>query len=391
MKRIISVGISVLLIVSVLCGCFNNNENVLRTAYKEKIENSEIVYPLYESLNGEEKEKYIDLCTAIEEHNENLIQVGMYDTEEEADAAIQRVQCILIELAFEHPEYFWVDPYVCLVDKNKLFGKYFAYIRLTYIIDKEEAVDKKALFDEKANEILNSANEKELLFDKLLYIYDTILSGAVYDQAVVDSKETATLVRTAYGCLVDGNTICSGYSMAFNYFLQKLGIESGVEFNNYDHFKELDEEGHVWNYCKLDGEYYYFDLTWDDTAFIGDEYKQYIDHSHIYFGVTKEELSKSNFTLTSDAPTPHCNGTKYNYFKYKNYNIPEYSYDLVKKIMLEQSENKYIELRFDEPDELLKAEDELMLQGYSYSILPSKENIRYFISGSGLHMYIIFD
>ena len=38
---------------------------------------------------------------------------------------------------------------------------------------------------------------------------------------------------------------------------QRLGYECGVEFNNYTNFSILT--GHVWNYCKIEDDYYYFD------------------------------------------------------------------------------------------------------------------------------------
>lgn len=389
MKRVVSLGLSVLLIVVIFCGCFDG-ESALKTEYKAKIENSDISYPLYDRLSDEDKNIYTEMCVRIENHSKNSIYLGIYDTEDDADEAVRNARNILYQLAYEHPDYFWVDPYTCMLNKYNIFGKYYVSISIVYIIDEEETADKKEIFDKKVDEILKIANENNLLFDKLLSIYDAILSGAEYDRSIIDNKNTDLLERNAYGCLVEGKTICSGYSMAFNLFMQKLGLECGVEFNNYD-FSLETEDSHVWNYCKLDGEYYYFDPTWDDTLFEDERYKPYIEYSHIYFAVNKDELSKSNLTMLSEVPTPSCEGIEYNYFIYKNQNISEYSFDAAKSVILEQDENKYVELRFDTPDQLLKAEDELMLQGYIYLILDSKENIRYVISDSGLHMYIFFD
>lgn len=187
---------------------------------------------------------------------------------------------------------------------------------------------------------------------------------------------------------MDGKTICSGYTLAFDAIMKRLGFECGVEFNNYSNFSILT--GHVWNYCKIEDDYYYFDLTWDDTGFDSEYYKQYFDYSYAYFGITKDELSKTNFSLSSDAPTPYCSGTKYNYFIYKGYNFSEYNFETAKEAILKQASQDYAVLRFDSYGKLLEAERELFKEGKINSILPNKSDIRYIISNSSLYLYIFF-
>ena len=388
-KKFISIGMSVILIVLVFCGCTDNNKELI-AKYKVKIENSEITYPLYERLSDEEKELYLQMCARIENHSEDDIKLGAFKTKEEGEAAIKRVHEILVELAYEQPQYFWVNTNTCLTNNVKIFGEYYATVKMVYIMDQDERAEKQVVFDKRVNEILDAANSKEQLFDKVLYIYDEIMADTVYDHEVLELEKPPALKLNAYGCLVGGSTVCSGYSMAFNFLMQKLGLESGVEFNSYDIYLEF-EDRHVWNYCKLDGDYYYFDLTWDDTLFEDEMYDPYIEYSHLYFAISKDELLKSNDTILNDVPTPYCDGTKYNYYIYKNQNVSKYSFDAVKPIILEQSNNKYIELRFDDAEQTLKAEDELMTKGYIYIILKNKKDIRYVISDSGLHMYIFFD
>ena len=187
---------------------------------------------------------------------------------------------------------------------------------------------------------------------------------------------------------MDGKTICSGYTLAFDVIMKRLGFECGVEFNNYENFSILT--GRVWNYCKIEDDYYYFDLTWDDGAFDTDYYKQYFDYSYTYFGITRDELSKTNFTLSSDAPTPYCNGTKYNYFVYNGYNFSEYNDETIKSAILKQASQNYAALRFDDYGILLEAERKLFEEGRINSILPNKNDIRYIIDRSSLYLYIFF-
>lgn len=125
-------------------------------------------------------------------------------------------------------------------------------------MDEDTARIKEQEYQKKVNEIVEHAKAENGIFNKVLYVHDYILENCRYDYELA-KKDKADLGVSAYGCLIEGSTICSGYTLAFTSIMQKLGIEVGSEFNNYAQFSII--EGHVWNYCKLDGEYYYFDLT----------------------------------------------------------------------------------------------------------------------------------
>ena len=76
-----------------------------------------------------------------------------------------------------------------------------------------------------------------------------------YEDEVENNKElTNKEVHKATGALLDGLAICGGYSDAMAIFLNKLGL------NNY----KIASANHVWNYVKLDNNWYHLDLTWDD-------------------------------------------------------------------------------------------------------------------------------
>lgn len=383
--------VTILILCFVIGGCDKNDSAQIKKELQDRIDSNSAIYPVYYALNEEEKELYIDICAAIEGHKTS-VYIGEFDSKEESDEAIKWIKNIYRQLIYEQPDYFWVDPYRYTVNEVRDGKKYSLSLLFSYIIDEETATIKKEEYQQKVNEIVDAAKAETGIFNKVLYVYDSILENCEYDNELyADAKksEVSDLGVSAYGCLVEGKTICSGYTLAFTSIMQKLGIETGSEFNNYDEFSII--AGHVWNYCKLDGEYYYFDLTWDDTVFDSESYKPYMDHSYMYFGITKDELSKSNFTMTEDAPTPECNGTKYNYFVYKNQSFAQYDFEMVKASILNQVNEKYVALRFNSYGELLRAERELLTEGKIHTILPGKVNVRYVISNSSLHLYIFFD
>ncbi|MEG9487865.1 transglutaminase domain-containing protein [Mannheimia indoligenes] len=67
----------------------------------------------------------------------------------------------------------------------------------------------------------------------------------------------------AIGALVDQKAVCEGYSSAYRFVMNLLGIEtqmviSGVLPNS--------SVAHVWNRIKIDGQWYNIDATWDDNT-----------------------------------------------------------------------------------------------------------------------------
>ena len=267
MRKNLAIVISVLLIIGTACGCGSSSGTSAQNKqqYQSEIESQNGFYPLYESLYGEKKQLYIDICSTIKNYSKNSIELGEYETERDARTASKEMGTFYRNILFENPEYFWVDPYTFTINEIQSSGKYRLTLSPKYIVDEDVLQEKKSAFDQKVTEIVYTAKTKTTDFDKVLFVYDYILANSEYDYELIDSGDTTDLGRSAYGCLVDGETICSGYSMAFNIIMRKLGFECGYEFNNYDNFSIID--GHVWNYCKLENVYYYFDLTSQNSIY----------------------------------------------------------------------------------------------------------------------------
>ena len=93
--------------------------------------------------------------------------------------------------------------------------------------------------------------------DKIKAIHDYIINNTEYDTKKSDNiKDTTYKSNTAYGVLIQGYGICSGYSDAMKLFLDKLNIV------NY----KASNDQHIWNVVLLDGNWYHLDLTWDDPV-----------------------------------------------------------------------------------------------------------------------------
>ena len=342
-------------------------------------------YPIYNYLKSDEQDIYAKVCYGINNYDSS-VTFGPFSSEAECKSISDTLKTLYMQIVFEQSENFWTNPYYYEIQTTQLGDEYRLVLKFNYLIDKESLERDKSLFDKKIDSVISLAEKQSGDFEKVLFVYDYIMKNTVYDESVLSDDASASTGVNAYGCLIDGKTVCSGYALAFDAVLKRLGYECGVEFNNYNAFSIIS--GHVWNYCKLGEEYYYFDLTWDDTGYDSEEYKEYFEYAHNYFAITRDELSKSNFTLSSDAPTPPCNGKAYNYYIYKGYNVSSYSFDAVKKIIEKQSGQNYIEMRFDSYSELLRAKSELLDDGKIYDLV-NESSISYSVDESKLHLIIL--
>ena len=345
---------------------------------------------LYGTLSDREKEAYADFFAAVESRDEKLITIGSYDTQEDAEKGLDRWREMWCVLPYEHPEYFWLDmyEYLYLVEKE-LVGEYLLKIQPQYLMDEESLTEAKPRFDAKVDEIVREAESQPTLYDKVICVYDRIIADAEYDNELFEAKKFDDVGISAYGCLIDGKTICSGYAGAFCLIMRRLGIECGVEFDSYD--GDADKtDGHVWNYCKLDGEYYYFDLTWDDSPIKGESGEIYADHTYTYFGIDREELKESHET-SENSHVPHCDGQDYNYYIYGGMNLESYDFDAISEIIMAQQDKDVITIRFDDKEQTALAKSEFIGNSLLFDILPDIKSYSWLIPQTGHHLFIFVE
>lgn len=123
-------------------------------------------------------------------------------------------------------------------------------IKHTYTSEQIEAINKKV------NDFIESNIKSNMSTrEKIKVIHDYIIDNTEYDTLKTsDINDKTYLSNTAYGVLIEGYGICSGYSDAMKIFLDKLNII------NY----KISNDQHIWNLVYLDGQWLHLDLTWDD-------------------------------------------------------------------------------------------------------------------------------
>lgn len=159
---------------------------------------------------------------------------------------------------------------------------YVMSIDVEYIKTPEETQAELDEINSRIDTIMSGVSTEWDDFEKLVYFHDTVVTNCVYD-------ENSTDCYTAYGCLVDGRSVCEGYTKAMLMLCERADIGcipvvgQGIE--------EDETLPHIWNKVLIDGEWYGMDLTWDDpVSQMGDDYLRYD-----YFAVTDEEMNRDHF------------------------------------------------------------------------------------------------
>ena len=127
---------------------------------------------------------------------------------------------------------------------------------VTLIVHKLYTKEMIEVLNLKVNEVYdNNINENMSDREKVKVIHDYIINNSQYDSEKI-SGITKDNSNNAYGVLIDGYGICSGYTDSMALFLNKMKIPN----------IKVSSEKHIWNLVYIDGKWLNLDLTFDDPV-----------------------------------------------------------------------------------------------------------------------------
>ncbi len=246
-----------------------------------------IFYPYYSLLNGEEQKVYKQFYANVINYEDTFVPV--------VDISVDRIQVITESVLNDHPELFWLD--------NNYYYKYDRLNNVKQVTLSFNGTQKEQeVFYEKANEIIKEAKKLQNDYDKELYVHDELME-------LVEFEDGSPVNQSAYSALVNGKTVCAGYSRAFQYIMMQLGIPT------YYITGVGDGGEHAWNVVKLSDGYYNVDITWDDRL-----------SSHTLFNKTDEEFLKHHERSILSDKLVKCEALKYDYINISNREEVKYYY-----------------------------------------------------------------
>lgn len=255
----------------------------------------------FDSLSEAEQIWYRDMETILGCHLEEqpLSEEGLSRGLDET--CIDHVfQCVLND----HPELFYVEGYAYTKFTR---GDSITSIAFsgTYNADLETAKEKERQIQDAVLQILSGISEAASDYDKVKYVYDTLIRETDYELNSSDNQNI-------YSVFVNHASVCQGYAKATQYLLNRLGVACTLVLGNVD-----TGEGHAWNLVQVDGSYYYVDTTWGDASYQQEEgttmQLAMPEINYDYLNVTTAELLRTH-TIGGNVPMPACVATEANYY-----------------------------------------------------------------------------
>ena len=257
-----------------------DNKNNLILLYDEI---DTICNNFYEAkIDAEEKTyNYSDNTTSTEYLIGGDIEYSKYNL---TTAEVKMVYaCVLLD----HPEYYFTKGLITgsYTTKDSQTGEILTQIDYLNITCEAEYKDKTTRQTYLGN--INSYKEtiKELVKNitdnakKVRAIHDYIINNAKYALDSNGNPDNSSFSHNILGIIINKKGVCESYAELFQLLLIDNDINcvrvSGIGYTNGQ------SEAHAWNYAEVDGDWYAFDVTWDDPIVNGGATDQL---KHNYFG-----------------------------------------------------------------------------------------------------------
>lgn len=301
----------------------------------------------YQNLSADEQKIYRQLVRGLEGFQE---EISLSPVSEEG------LEKIFNRVMIDHPEYFWTEGSFQYYMETWPDGSTADMkVMPDYLMNQEEAEQVRAKIEEKAQEWLSGASHEADTYEKIKYVYETLIRNVDYEADSPDNQNIQSV-------FLEGRTVCMGYSKATQYLLNKMGIfctlvtgtaSSGAQQGNAD-------TGHAWNLVKIGDEFYYVDTTWGNPGY-SDAQDVGVEIFYSYLCCNEDTLAPTH-KANEDIPLPECRNDGYNYYKNKGCWYETYDRNQIYQVMLQNvsGEHHTTELRFASREAYEQAANEMV-------------------------------
>ncbi len=328
----------------------------------------------YSNLSESEQLWYRDMAQAMGTMSD---KVKLSDKGIKAGLDESRVDKIFQSVLSDHPELFYVEGYSYT---KFTWGLKTVAIEFTgtYNQDWDTAVERRRQIEQSVDELLAEAPRDTDDYEKIRYVYETLIYETDYD---LEASENQNI----YSVFVGRASVCQGYAKAFQYLMNRMGIECALVQG-----KVRDTgEGHAWNLVKADGDYYYVDATWGDISYqstdqetgqeespMGDDLPEI---SYDYLCITTDQLLRTHI-LDEAEPMPECTAEADNYYVRENALFESYD---------KQKLEELVERRLGQGNLCiaLRCADEVCYRTMYEALLDRREIFDY-LAGTGINSFV---
>lgn len=322
----------------------------------------------YDKLSDLEKTYYDCLLKASENHSNIVSGNVTLDTNAFHNA--------LYAFSYDYPLYYWW--------RNGLKLSYTDNSFEGYSSESNDEINKNIeLLETKKDEILKNC-KVENNYQTVKNIHDYIINNVTYNTEDPNAHDIA-------GSLINGNSVCDGYSLAFKYLLNAAGFNCIACDGHAIENDEMIEHG--WNFVELNNEWYQTDLTWDDPIYANDSSAHLI---YDYFLISDEMMSMDHF-INENYEFPKCTDESLFYVNMSGTYFKSFDETVITNKIIDwiNSGNNHLYLKFKSYEDGINAYKWLLEGGNFANIFQKCNNSNYDITYGGdynnnshvLHIY----
>lgn len=256
-----------------------------------KIEHISVGKYAYETLSEREKQSYDEILFSILNHQEKISL---------SHADIESMRRAYTAVCADYGGLFWVDGYVFTqyMKGEELVGLDFSP---NYTMEEETRREVQQQIDEIVEQWLGGISINDTDYDKVKYVYEMLSTNTEYTEGAKNSQNIISV-------FLNRQTVCQGYACAVQYLLEQLGIEAVIVSGT------ALGDSHAWNLLKMDGDYYYMDVTWGRGKYAGEDGTEHFFIDYKYMAMTTDEM-QLNHIPDGELQLPQCNAVQNNYYR----------------------------------------------------------------------------
>ncbi len=251
------------------------------------------LYYGYSVISPKQQNLYREIYRALTDCEE-YVEVSTLKTEE--------LNYVFNCVMNDHPELFYVDGYQYkkysvgdVVTKLYFYGN--------YTMRSAQIEQYKVRIEQRVSEILDILPDTTDEYEIAKAAYEYIINETQYDLEAENNQNICSV-------LFNKRSVCQGYAKTYQYLLQKKGIQAVLITGT------ANQDGHAWNLVKINGKYYYVDVTWGDASYILSDNQENTSVPPInydYLLVTTEDICETH-QIDELYVLPECTATEDNYY-----------------------------------------------------------------------------
>ncbi len=266
----------------------------------------------FDLLNSEEKKIY----RAMYEAFSNIESGNAIPTVNE-----ESMNRVAGYIRLDHPEFFYAKDlgYTHYTMGGQVVKTVLA---VSYTESKASIKSQMDYIDRMADELIASIPADADDYTKAKTVYEWIILNTDYSS---DAPENQAMTSV----FLNHRSVCAGYSRAFQYIMNRMGVDTTVIEGN----SLISGENHAWNMCKLSDGYYYVDATWGDASYQqnGLSGEKVMGMNYDYLLVTTDEIKRTH-KITLEDKLPLCDRTENNYYVREGLFFMDYDHDRLMQI-----------------------------------------------------------